>query len=195
MNKIKKEERSDKIFTIPNVLSAIRLCLIPVFVYLYCVREDFMGTAAVLLVSGITDIVDGFIARQFNMTSNLGKALDPVADKLTQIAMLFCLVTRFQLMIFPLVLLVVKEIIGGISGLMVIHRTGEVHGAVWHGKVTTCLLYALMIIHVIWYNIPISVSTVLTAICITMMLVSLLLYGIRNIRLILACPTTIIESE
>ena len=86
---------SGKLFTIPNLLSLIRLLLIPWFVYTYVTKGDGQGTAAILILSGITDILDGYIARRFDMVSNLGKALDPVADKATQIVMIGCLTVRF----------------------------------------------------------------------------------------------------
>ena len=89
----------NKILTIPNLLSLFRLCLIPVFMWLYCVEKNYLWTGIILIISGLTDTVDGFVARHFNMISDLGKILDPVADKLTQAAMLFCLLTRFPLMI------------------------------------------------------------------------------------------------
>ena len=98
-----------KILTIPNLLSFFRLCLIPVFMWLYCVERNYLWTGIILIISGLTDTVDGIIARKFNMISDLGKVLDPIADKVTQAAMLFCLLTRFPLMIAPLALMVVKE--------------------------------------------------------------------------------------
>lgn len=170
----------NKIVTIPNLLSFLRLCLIPLFVWLYCIEQNFQGTAGILLLSGLTDIVDGFIARKFHMTSDLGKILDPVADKATQAAMLLCLITRFHFMIIPLVLLIVKEFYMGVTGVLIIQKTGKVFGADWHGKVATCLLYAMMILHVVWHNIPMLISNVFIAICVMMMMTSLILYGIRN---------------
>ena len=109
-----EEKYKHKIITIPNVLSFFRLLLIPVIVWLYIVKKDPIWTMVILALSGITDIVDGIIARKCNMISDFGKAFDPVADKLTQIAMLFCLVSRFQWMLLPLCVLVVKEITAGI---------------------------------------------------------------------------------
>ena len=172
----------NKILTIPNMLSFFRLCLIPVIMWLYCVEENYLWAGIILIVSGITDTVDGFVARHFHMTSDLGKVLDPVADKLTQAAMLFCLLTRFPLMIVPLGLMVLKESFMGVTGLLVIHKTGKVFGADWHGKVTTWLLYAMMILHVFWYNIPAALSRVLIAACVVMMLISLVLYGRHNLK-------------
>lgn len=173
-----------KIFTVPNLLSTFRLALIPVFIWLYCFRREYGWTAFVLILSGLTDIVDGFIARHFHMISDLGKMLDPVADKLTQGAMLFCLMTAFPFMMIPLILLVVKETIAAVTGLIIIKKTKQVYGAVWHGKVTTGLLYATMIVHVIWYQIPPLFSNLLIALCVGMMSLSLVLYLIRNIKLL-----------
>ena len=171
-----------KIVTIPNILSLFRLCLIPVIVWLYCVKEDQLWTTLVLALSGLTDVVDGIIARKFDMVSDFGKAFDPVADKLTQIAMLFCLVTRFPYMLLPLIILTVKEILAATLNMLTIKKTGEVLGAVWHGKVNTVLLYAMMLIHLVWFNIPPVASHLLIALCTGMMLLSAVLYSIRNIR-------------
>ena len=84
-------DRQNNIFTIPNLLSAFRLLLVPVIAWLYCGQGDYPLTAGVLLLSGATDIADGFIARRFRMVSDLGKVLDRVADKLTQAVALGCL--------------------------------------------------------------------------------------------------------
>ena len=156
-----KEARKGSIWknciTIPNMLSVFRLILIPFFVYAYCVEQNFWKTAALLALSGISDTADGYIARRFNMVSDLGKIIDPVADKLTQAAMLLCLLTRYPLMLLPLLLLTFKEVSTGIMSLIVIRKTGLVMSADWHGKVTTGLLYAMMLTHIIWYRIPVSV--------------------------------------
>ena len=174
----------DKILTIPNLLSFFRLCLIPVMIWLYMVQENYGLTTLVLLVSGITDVVDGIIARKYNMVSDFGKAFDPVADKLTQVAVMFCLVTRFPWMILPLVLLVIKELFTGITSLLTIRKTGKVEGAVWHGKITTVLLYTMMGIHLIWFHIPPLVSGFLIGISTGMMLLSAVGYAMRNFRML-----------
>lgn len=168
--------------TIPNILSFFRICLIPVFIWFYCVEEEYMWTGIILILSGITDMADGFIARHFHMTSDLGKILDPIADKLTQATMLFCLIIRFNLMLVPLALLVLKEIFVGGTGLLVIKKTGKVHGAKWHGKVATVLLDAMMVMHVFWYDIPANVSNASIVCCIIMMIVSFVLYVMRNLN-------------
>lgn len=70
-------------FSIPNILSYFRLLLIPLFIVLY-VQEDFTEALITLAASGLSDILDGRIARKYDMVTDLGKVLDPVADKLTQ---------------------------------------------------------------------------------------------------------------
>ena len=177
-----EEKYKNKIITIPNILSLFRLLLIPVIVWLYVFRQDYLWTTAILALSGITDIIDGIIARKCNMISDFGKAFDPVADKLTQIAMLFCLVSRFQWMLLPLCVLVVKEITAGIMGLMVIRKTGDVFGAVWHGKATTVSLYSMMIIHLLWFNIPGVISGILIGGCTALALRSAFLYTRENVK-------------
>ncbi len=173
-----------KIITIPNILSFFRLCLIPVIIWLYIGEKNYLWAGIVLILSGATDLADGFIARHFHMISDLGKVLDPVADKLTQAAMLFCLCTRFPLMILPLVLMIVKEGFMGISGIMIIRKTGSVFGADWHGKAATVLLYAAMIVHVFWYEVPVLVSDLMIGACSLMIVISLLLYAKHNIRIL-----------
>ena len=82
--KLKKEE----IFTIPNILSFIRLLLIPVIVVVYVLYDYYLLAAILIVISGITDIVDGKIARRYGLVSDFGKMLDPIADKCTQAAVL-----------------------------------------------------------------------------------------------------------
>ena len=179
-----KQITRKQIFTIPNFLSFLRLCMIPLIIWLYCSQENYALTAAVLVLSGITDTVDGFIARRFNMVTDIGKALDPIADKLTQASVMFCLLTRFQMMLIPLLLLIFKELCNGIMSLVVIKKTGKVCGADWHGKVCTWLLYAMMFLHIVWFDIPREWSTVLISICVIMMTVSFGLYMIRNYKML-----------
>ena len=179
-----KQITRKQIFTIPNFLSFLRLCMIPLIIWLYCAQKNYVLTAVVLVLSGVTDTIDGFIARHFNMVTDLGKALDPIADKLTQASVMFCLLTRFQMMLIPLLLLIFKELCNGIMSLVVIKKTGKVCGADWHGKVCTWLLYAMMFLHIVWFDIPREWSTVLISICVIMMTVSFGLYMIRNYKML-----------
>ena len=182
MNSENKTE--NKILTIPNLLSLFRLILIPVIIWLYWFRKDYFPAGVLLIISGLSDLADGYIARHFNAVSNVGKILDPIADKLTQAAMLFCLVTRFPLMAAPFGFLVIKEVFIGTTGLLMIRKTGKVVGADFHGKVATTLLYAMMILHIFWIDIPSAVSAVSILICLVSMAFTLLTYGSRNMRVL-----------
>ncbi len=177
-----EEKYKHRIVTIPNILSLFRLLLIPVIMWLYIVKKDPLWTTAILVLSGVTDVVDGIIARKCHMISDFGKAFDPVADKLTQIAMLFCLVSRYRWMLLPLCVMVVKEVSAGILGLLVIRKTGKVDGSVWHGKATTVSLYSMMAIHLLWFDIPGVISGILIGACTALALLSAFLYTRENVR-------------
>ena len=175
-------ERGRQLFTIPNLLSAFRVLLVPLIVWLYCGRQDYPLTAWVLALSGATDVADGWIARRFRMVSDLGKVLDPIADKLTQTAALVCLLTRFRAVWWLLGVLVVKETVMAVMGLIVIRRTGAVYSAAWHGKFAACVLYAVIFTHIVWFDIPPAVSGALVLAGEASILLSLTLYAAQNLR-------------
>lgn len=177
---------SGKIITIPNLISCIRLLLIPWFAWTYVTKGNGPGTAAILILSGITDTLDGYIARRFDMVSNLGKALDPVADKATQIVMFACLAVRFPHTICILVVLCVKELFVMVSNLLSIHRTKEVLSAAWHGKAATSALYVTMVLHLLFPNMSGTLSDLLIAVCVFLILSSGVLYGVRNVQILCA---------
>lgn len=174
--------KKENVFTVPNLLSLLRIALIPVIIKLYWVDAAYTKALVVLILSGITDVADGIIARKFNMISDLGKILDPIADKLTQMATLVCLLKRFPYMWMPLCLLTVKELFTGIMGFVAIRKTGQVVGADWHGKVCTVLLYTVMGLHMLWINIPTGISQMLVGACMAIMVLSGVLYGCRNVK-------------
>ena len=184
-----QKDNSKKIFTIPNIISVFRLILIPVIVWAYVFKRDDLLTVVLLVVSSLSDIVDGFIARHFNMTSDLGKILDPVADKFTQFAMILCLLFRFNHMIVPFILLAVKEITDVIMGIIAINASNEVKGAEWHGKAATSSIFVMMAVHLLWKpvfnsDIPYGVSAALAAVASVFIILSLILYTKRNIEMI-----------
>ena len=152
-SEVNQEENLNRIITVPNLLSFFRLCLIPVIIWSYCVKKNPLLAGEILLLSGLTDLADGYIARRFHRISNLGKILDPVADKLTQAAMLICLFTRFPHVLLLIVIMAGKELYMVVSGCLVIRKTGKVHGADWHGKIVTFLLYGTAAVHIIWFHI------------------------------------------
>ena len=168
----------NKILTVPNLLSLLRLAMIPILVWLYLGKEAYLWTAAVLLLSGATDVLDGIIARKWNMVSDLGKALDPIADKLTQAAMLFCLGITHPEIRLLLLIMVLKEGVSAVMSLLAIRKTGQVQGAQWHGKVTTVLLYLLILDKIL----PGALSFLLTLACGGTMALSAVLYARQHLQ-------------
>lgn len=176
---------SRRILTAPNVISLIRIALIPCVV-LTLLKGNAPGAAALLFLSGASDLLDGWIARHYNCVSDLGKVLDPVADKLTVAAVLAVLCASHGELVIPLVLLVIRELTMGVAGAVAVRCTCDVPSARWHGKATTALLYATMFAHILWQDIPVAVSNTLAAICSAFMLISMALYTADHIRRIRA---------
>ncbi len=174
-----------KFFTIPNILSLCRIALVPLIVVLYLSDELRYLAGIVLIISAATDVIDGIIARKFNMTTDIGKVLDPFADKLTQATTLICLIVRFPLMILPFLLTVIKECFMAISGLIVVKKKGVVMGANWHGKAATVILYAAMTLHVFWFDMPEAMSDILIYFSAAFIALSFVLYIIRNLSYLL----------
>lgn len=170
-------------FSIPNLLSYFRLLLIPLFIQLY-IRGDFTEALITLAASGLSDIIDGRIARKYNMVTDLGKVLDPVADKLTQCAMMICVATRYPAMWWLLGIHVVKELIMIVVGYYVLKKTDTVNSAIWCGKLCTGVIYAVMMSHVILPDIPQSVSAASAAVCAGLIVLSLVVYMARYVRLL-----------
>ena len=115
------------------------------------------------------------------MISVLGKMLDPIADKLTQAAVLLSLGSRFPLLFVLAGLFVLKEAVTGVMFLTVMRKTQEVRGADWHGKLTTFLLDFTMLLHILWFEIPLWVSHLFTGLCALVMVLSFLLYFRENL--------------
>lgn len=151
--KSRSNDTQSKILTIPNILSFFRLCLIPVIMWLYCVKDNYLWAGITLILSGITDTVDGFVARHFHMTSDLGKMLDPVADKLTHAALAVCLAFRYPAMKYLIALMVVKEGFMAVMGVVNMRHGCKLKGAKWFGKVCTATLFFLMLALVVFPEI------------------------------------------
>jgi cardiolipin synthase len=137
---------------IPNILTITRFFLIPAIV-VFILKGHYVGAIIVLTISGITDILDGFIARKFNLITDFGKLADPLADKSTQLAIL---ITLSILEIFPLwILLVVllKEFIM-IAGVSFLYGKEIIVSSKWYGKLATVLFYIAIVssLFVMYWN-------------------------------------------
>lgn len=169
------KKRNTQIFTIPNALSVFRILLIPVFVVLY-LRDQYTGAAIVIALSGLTDLLDGKIARRFNQISELGKALDPVADKLTQAAMIICLMTRYAGLVYLFILFAVKELFMAIAGIVLLRKGKKLDGAMWFGKVSTAVFYVCMICLVAFPAMPLWLVNSMFVVTAAFLLLSFAMY-------------------
>ena len=156
-----------EIFSIPNILCYFRILLIPVFMISYINAKetrDYYFAAFIVLLSGLTDFADGFIARHFNMVTELGKAIDPVADKLSQAAIFL--------------LFAVKELFMGITSIVLLtkHNT-KMDGAKWFGKVSTFVFYTVMFIIIVFPSLDVGVRNILILISGLFLLLAFLLYA------------------
>ena len=137
------------IFTVPNVLSLFRLALIPLYVSIYLTakeRMDYYIASIILAVSCLTDMIDGQIARRFNMISAFGKFLDPLADKLTQFTLMICLCIKHHVLIALVVLVFCKEVFQLIAASIHFRKGQMLNGAQISGKICTTVLFISLIV-------------------------------------------------
>ena len=140
-----------EIMTIPNLLSLFRLVLIPVYVAIYlnaATTADYYLAAGILAVSCLTDLIDGKIARHFNMISSLGKILDPLADKATQFTLIICLAVKYNVLWYLVGLFILKESFQLIAGGINLRKGIMLKGALFSGKVCTTILFISLILMV-----------------------------------------------
>lgn len=183
-----KVARSRKdVLTIPNLLSFFRVILAMVFLGVFYnpdVENKRAILTLILVVSAISDLLDGKIARRFNMVSELGKILDPVADKITQGVLLICLLSKYDLLKWMFVFFLLKESYMAIAGIKVLERTNRNDGAMWYGKVNTTVFYIVMLLLIFLPDMPTAAANTLIIVCIGFMALSLVLYVRRYQSLI-----------
>lgn len=141
-NKVKQDW-----INVPNILSIIRMMIVPLFVILFFRGDNGsqIGAFVVLLISGFTDFLDGVIARKYNLITDLGKLLDPMADKITQAVVGICMMIEYFEYISIVILFAMfflKELLMAIGGLVLYeHKVKSLPGARWFGKIATASFY------------------------------------------------------
>ena len=133
-NKLIKKEN------IPNILTIIRFILIP-FIFTSVVNEDFLATIIIFTISAITDILDGYIARKYNYITDIGKLIDPLADKITQMSLLLSLAILKILPWWIFAIVFIKECVMIISASLMYKKEDVVVYSKWYGKLATVLFY------------------------------------------------------
>ena len=164
-----------QIWTIPNLLSLFRLVLIPVYVVIYLNARDYVDyylAAGILAVSCLTDLIDGKIARHFNMISTLGKILDPLADKATQFSLIICLSMKYPILLYLIAIFVVKESFQLIAGGINLKKGKMLKGALISGKICTTVLFLSLILMVMLPDLSDNAVHIIVIVDIIFMLIS-----------------------
>lgn len=168
-----------EIFSIPNLLSLFRLLLIPVYITIYLnarTKDDYFLAAAILAVSCLTDMIDGKIARRFNMITNVGKLLDPLADKLTQFALILCLSLRHPILWHVVGLFFIKEIFQLIGCAIGLRKGLTMTGSLLPGKICTTVLFISLILMVMFPGIPKAAVSVIAAVDSIFLIIAFITY-------------------
>lgn len=150
-----------EILTIPNLLTCFRILLIPFYLMIYrqAVRPmDYYTAGLILSVSCATDFLDGKIARHFHMVTTFGTILDPIADKLTQLMISLHIASRYPVFRSVFLLLIFKESIQLILALYYLRQGKILRGAIFPGKLSTCVLFASMILMITFPSVPSSIA-------------------------------------
>lgn len=128
---------------VPNILTIIRFLLIPFIIYFLAINQYIIGVI-LFIISGITDVVDGAIARKFNFITDFGKLMDPLADKLTQISVLATLMIKDLIPVWILAIVIAKEAIM-IAGASFLYGRDVVVSSKWFGKLATVLFFIAIV--------------------------------------------------
>lgn len=190
-NKYKQRLTPSQLFSLPNILSYVRILVIPVIIISYLSLKDYLLCAIFIIASGFTDVLDGFIARKFNMITDWGKFIDPVADKLTQLALLFCIAPQYPWVIILIVSMLVKDFLLFVWGLKQFNQSQTVKSSRWYGKFCTVFVYSVMILLFLApiINLPYEYGYLLLSLALICVIASTILYGLYYKKL------TIINSN
>ena len=161
--------------TIPNMLSLLRLILIPFYITIYqnaSSTKDYILAASILAASCLTDLIDGKIARYYNMTTTAGKILDPLADKATQFTLILCLSSRHKIISYMVALFIIKELFQLTAGYFAMRNGRILCTALFSGKLCTTVLFISLIAMVLMPSMPPKIIKYTVIIDIGFMLVS-----------------------
>ena len=168
-----------QILTIPNLLSLFRLLLIPVYVLIYLnatIPGHYYISGSILAISCLTDLIDGKIARKFNMVTTVGKILDPLADKATQFTLIVCLAIRHQVLWLIVALFILKESFQLIAGLVTLRQGKMLNGALFSGKLCTAVLFLSLIFLVLFPELKQNIVIIIASVDAVFMLISFIDY-------------------
>lgn len=161
---------------VPNILTMCRFVLIP-FIFISIVNKNYIAAFIFLTLSGLTDVLDGFIARKFNFITNFGKLIDPLADKATQISTLIALCFAGIIPDWILIVVFIKETIM-IAGASFLYGKKLVVSSRWYGKLATVMFYIAIVASLIVnnFNVPYHFDMYIYYIALALTIFALIMY-------------------
>lgn len=166
---------------IPNILTVFRFILIPVFAH-YLYVQKYQTAVIVFLIAGLTDVLDGHIARKFNLITSWGKFADPLADKLMQVTAVALLTMQKKIPWFILAIVIVKESLMGIGGYIIYKTKKFVVSANWYGKMATVIFYFAIALIII-FDFSALINNILIGIAVISTLFALFMYSQSFVKL------------
>ena len=176
---LEKTNTLKEALTIPNIMGYFRIALVPLYLILFFRALDghaYWPIYVVIVVSGLTDFFDGKIARKFGMVTDIGKMLDPIADKITIGAIIISLAYKYHIVVPMIILYIIKEGYMAFMGMLQLKRGLKIEGAMWYGKVCTFMTYVVLLSLLVFHDMPQSVVTGLVIFDIVLMLFTLFMY-------------------
>ncbi len=167
---------------IPNYISFFRLCLIPLFVYFYFGQRSVVKAVITFLVAGASDVLDGYLARKHNWTSNLGRILDPVADKSMQATVLISLSIDKIIPWWISGILIGKELLLVLGATRLIKKFNKYVQSGWYGKSAVVVFYAVVLVLMLKPDLSATIRTLLASLIIAVMLFALVMYYLKSYR-------------
>lgn len=172
-----------EIFSIPNLLCYVRFLLIGWFLKCYF-DEEYVQSAWIIALGGFTDFLDGQIARRCHMITDLGKIIDPLADKAMQLAIVVALLCRYHLIVYLLILFIVKESFQGICCILAYRKGKKLNGALWFGKIATATFYLLAVLLLAVVDLPLWMANLGIMIVMGTLMFAFIMYGITFYHLV-----------
>lgn len=162
---------------IPNALTILRIIIVPFFAAAI-LNKLYLAAVGLFTLAGISDVLDGYIARKYNMVSEFGKVADPIADKLMQFTALLTLTINGAIPLVIIIIIGIKELLMGIGTIILFKKKQMFNAANWYGKSTTILIYIAVIL--LLFNINAGVYVLYLSVAMT--LFSFVMYGISAKR-------------
>lgn len=182
---------------IPNILSLIRLCVVPLvpLVYFSDTPHANLWAALIYLAASLTDVLDGQIARRYNLVTKLGRVLDPLADKLMSFCVLVCIIMKGLLPFWAGIVFFVKEACMGLGALIQYRKISDVQPSHMLGKISTAVFFVVCFIVMVFPNIPENARLIAISAALVLNVAAFFLYMGRFIRFRSAPPSSEGEKQ